>query len=78
MEIKVKCSDWRYSTRNHIKLVYDEIYTVIAMRKGRKTDQKFVVLKEFPDVEYLARRFKIIDKKIVINLPDDFDKLPNI
>ena len=76
MEIKVRCNDWRYSTRNHVKLVYDEIYTVTAMRKGKKTDQKFVTLKELPNVKYLARRFEIVSKEIVINLPHDLENLP--
>lgn len=78
MEFKVKCIDWKYATRNHIKLKYEKEYTVIAFGKRKKQDSKFVILKEFPGIDYLSRRFEIISKEIVINLPDDFDNLPII
>jgi hypothetical protein len=76
MEIKAKCVDYRYSTRGHVRLEYGRVYTITSFVKGSKQAAKFVTVKGFPGVHYLARRFQIISKKIVINLPDDLQKIP--
>jgi hypothetical protein len=76
MDIKAKCVDYRYSTRGHVKLEYGKVYRITGFVKGYKQVANFVTVKGFPGVHYLARRFQIIDKKIILNLPDDLQKIP--
>jgi hypothetical protein len=86
MELRVRCIDARFSKRqgNH-KLIMGHKYTVIGLKSSMeiltKTNKAWimenkVLVKEVPGVEYLSRRFEILDKELNITLPDDFEAIP--
>lgn len=78
MVIKAKCVDFRYSKRGTKELKYGRVYKIIGFSNRVHSKNRFVKLKGFGGVEYLSRRFKILDKEIKITLPDDLYNLPHI
>ena len=79
MNLKVKCIDDKNVSRyNGGRLQYGVVYTVKKLERAGLSvvAPKRVELTKFPGVYYLARRFELMSKEIVINLPDDFEKFP--
>lgn len=87
MVIKVKCIDDRFTKRQgKHKLQFGMVYNIIKFNNSNHGSDKIknvwwisaeeIELKEVPGVYYKPRRFEIVSKEIVINLPDDLEKFP--
>lgn len=76
MKIKAKCiNDFRAPKRRGCGIQFGKVYTIISLTKERHKDHR-VEVKEFPGVWYVPRRFQILDKEIILTLPDDLHNLP--
>lgn len=73
MNFQVKCIDSRFSKHIGKKLKLNEVYDVLRVARI-KEQAGSVMIKDIPGRLYYARRFEVVGK-IIINLPEDFDKI---
>lgn len=80
MKIKVRCIDAEGSQRGNFVLIDGRVYTVIALKRGSRMigrlTENFVHLQEQPSVQYVASRFEVVSKELIMNLEEVLERIP--